>query len=381
MTSSIASSTAYSGNSKNILPLENKHQNMTICHLGEFGLLKELFKKLPKPSSHTVCGVGDDAAVIDNGKTYLLATCDTQTAGVHFLSNAVTPESIGQKAVAITTSDIAAMGGTPRHLLISIMTPNDMSVDFLTRLYDGFRIGCDAYGIDIIGGNTSRGSSLSINLFLLGDIEKELLLTRKSARPGDLVVVTGTLGDSAAGLEILKHNLQYEHTGDALEGLPAIAALKRLQAGARRRCTLLSHHTNPTARVAEGQAIAKTKLATSMIDISDGLSSDISHICDESNVGVELSIDTLPISKELKAYCKVINIPAWDYALNGGEDYELLFTVPASKFSTFQKQFSKESKTPITVIGKILPKNSDRFLVFPDRKKVPLSPGGWDHFT
>lgn len=336
---------------------------MRVRDIGEFGLIARIARALPAPGAGVVVGIGDDVAVLHtDGTHYLLATCDIQVEGVHFLRDKITPRQLGRKVVAINVSDIAAMGGLPRSLLVSLVLPKDTEVAFVDGLYEGMQEECTRWGAEIVGGNMAHSpDGIIVDVFLLGDVEPEHLLRRSGARVGDQVLVTGTLGDSAAGLALLLHP-------DA-------------------RCTdehrqwVLGRHLTPTPRLYEGRVIARSRMATAMIDVSDGLASDIGHICEMSAVGVRLRAGALPISGAARAVAEAVGADVQDWALFGGEDYELLFTAPPDRATELARQVSEETGTPVTVIGEITPPDEGMTLVRRDGSAVPLKKGGWDHFS
>jgi len=302
--------------------------------LGEFELIDKLTRNLPGYGKEVIEGIGDDCAVIkQNANKYLLATCDAQVAGVHFLLD-TDPGQIGQKAVAVNISDIAAMGGQPTLCLVSLIIPKSIDTEYIDSVYSGIRLMCERYGIQIIGGNISSGEQLVIDITMMGAVNPKKMLLRSGAKPGDKVLVTGSLGAAAAGVVSKKHIL-------------------------------------PTPRIKESNAIAKSKLATSMIDISDGLLSDISHICDQSNVGVTLNETQIPVSDSANLL----------QALSGGEDYELLFTAPSESVEMLIKMISRKTKTPVKVIGEVVPKKEGRWIIDKNGQKRPLISDGWDHFA
>lgn len=325
---------------------------MITKRLTESSLIDRIAARLYRYKNNVVKGIGDDTAVIKaNRNKYLLFTCDSFVSGVHFSEKYSTPYQIGRKAAAINISDVAAMGGKPNHFLVSLFLPEGPTEKFIDELYQGLTEECNLYDIDIIGGNTARSNQFIIDLFLIGEVSPRNLLLRSGAKVGDLVLVTGTLGDSAAGLKLLQ-NFQ-------------------LNIPERDKKRLIFRHLTPTPRIKEGMIIGKSKKATSMIDISDGLSSDLGHICDESQVGVKLFTDKIPVYGSVKI----------DLALNGGEDYELCFTVPAKYVSDISQKLKKETATNVTIVGEIIPFLQGRWLIDGAGKKLPLMAKGWDHFT
>ena len=320
-------------------------------NISEFSLINRIANKFRKYKSDVLKGIGDDTAVVKlNKNKCLLYTCDTLVSGVHFSEKYSTPYKIGRKAAAINISDIAAMGGKPNHFLVSLFLPEGTTEKFIDELYKGLTEECNLYDIDIIGGNIARSNQFIIDLFLIGEVSPNNLLLRSGAKVGDIVLVTGNLGDSAAGLRLLQN--------------------PQLNIPERDKKRLISRHLTPIPRIKEGMIIAESKKATSMIDISDGLSSDLLHICEESQVGVKLFTDRIPVSDSVKI----------DLALNGGEDYELCFTVPAKYASDISQKLEKETAINVAIVGKIIPKIQGRWLINDAGKKFPLKAKGWDHF-
>lgn len=334
---------------------------MKISELGEFGLIARLARALPSPTSDVVVGIGDDVAVLGADGRYLLATCDIQVEGVHFLRDKTTPHQLGRKVVAINVSDIAAMGGAPKYALISLVLPKETEVAFVDELYAGMQAECARWGINIVGGNMAHSpNGIMVDFFLLGETTPQHLLRRAGARVGDAVLVTGTLGDSAAGLALLMH-----------PETPCAEA---------HRTAVLQRHLTPTPRLHEGQLAARSALATAAIDVSDGLASDIGHICEMSNVGVQLWAEAIPISAATRAVAEALAADPLQWALFGGEDYELILTAPADKATILAQRIAQETSTPVSIIGEIVPAEQGSLLVHADGSTKPLRPSGWDHF-
>lgn len=335
---------------------------MHISDIGEFGLIQRISQMLPTGGPDVVVGIGDDVAVLRaSSERLLLATCDIQLEGAHFLRDRITPYQLGRKALAINLSDIAAMGGYPKYALISLGLPPDISVAYVDELYVGLRAEAEEAGVTIVGGNMSRSPlGLVVDIFLLGEVAAEHLVLRSGARPGDVVLVTGTLGDAAAGLALL--------LDEALQPDEALAAPVK--------AALLT----PTPRLAEGQAIARTELATAMIDLSDGLASDVGHICERSEVGVRIWAERLPVSPAVREIAALAGRDPLEWALAGGEDYELLFTAPPQAAEALRTAVAEATGTPVTVVGEITPSAGGRVLIQADGRTVPLEAIGWDHF-
>ncbi len=334
---------------------------MRIAEIGEFGLIDRVARSLPTLGEGVVVGIGDDAAVLRISEDrYLLTTCDIQVEGVHFLKDKIAPWQLGRKAVAINLSDVASMGGKPRYLTVSLSLPKETAVAYVDGLYEGIRQECEACGVDVVGGNMAHSPHIIVDTFLVGEVEAERLLLRSGTGVGDRVLVTGSLGDSGAGLALL---LNPEATCEEVH-----------------RQRVLDAHLTPKARLEEGRAIALSGLATAMIDVSDGTVSDIGHICEMSHVGAQLWAANLPVSEATQAVARATGKDALELALGGGEDYELLFTAPAKQVDELAHLVQRETGTPVTVIGEIVPATEGITLVHADGTRTSLRGGGWDHF-
>ncbi|MCX7682582.1 MAG: thiamine-phosphate kinase [Anaerolineae bacterium] len=334
---------------------------MRICDIGEFGLIDRIARSLPPPGEGVIVGIGDDVAVLRSSERHILATCDIQVEGVHFLRDKIRPYQLGRKAVAINVSDIAAMGGLPRYLLVSLVLPKETEVEFVDGLYEGMREECSRWGAAIVGGNMAHSpGGIVVDLFLLGEVEPGWLLQRSGAQVGDRVLVTGTLGDSAAGLALLLH--------------PEASCLDI------HREFALCRHLTPLPRLWEGRAVARSGLATAAIDVSDGLAGDIGHICERSGVGVRIWAGALPISNAARAVAEAVGADPLEWALSGGEDYELLFTTPAGRAEELARRVYEETGTPVSIIGEVVPADQGISLTRPDGSTLPLRKSGWDHF-
>jgi thiamine-monophosphate kinase len=334
-----------------------------VADIGEFGLIARLARRVPAYASDVVEGIGDDVAVVrlGNGRL-LLMTCDIQVAGVHFLPGVITFYQLGRKIAAINLSDIGAVGGQPRHFLVSLGLPPDTEVEDLEALYDGLREECETLEVDVLGGNISQLPVLTIDAFLVGEVEEARLLRRRGAGPGDLVAVTGKLGGSRAGLELALHP-------ELRAGLPPAIVEAALAA-----------HLTPRPRVREGQALAACPGVTAMIDVSDGLAADIGHICDESQVGVRLWAETLPAAESVAPIARMASADPLAWALGGGEDYELCFTVRPASVDAAALAVRAATGLAVTVIGEVLPREEGRLLRVPGAGEEALPGAGWDHF-
>jgi thiamine-monophosphate kinase len=311
--------------------------------LQEFQLIETLHKRYGATGPHVVRGIGDDAAVVTPIKGQeLVVTTDLLAEGVHFDHTTATFQDIGYKAAVASLSDIAAMGAKPDYLLVSLAIPPSRTAADIQQLYRGLMLACRPHGVELIGGDTSASRhSLFVNIVLIGSVSAGRALTRDGAQVGDLLYVTGTIGDSLAGLRLLS----------------ARPGTKRALPGSKRASVqgLIRRHLRPTPRVSVGQILSAQRLATSAIDLSDGLSGDLRHLCKQSHVGAEIDGDALPISSALRRYADMKNLDAVDTALQGGEDYELLFTV-APRHGRKVERLEGQVDCRLSCIGVIKPK-------------------------
>lgn len=334
---------------------------MEIKELGELGLIKRLAEQFLTSHPRIIKGIGDDASVtIQDNSTYLLCTTDALVEDIHFSLKCTSSYNLGRKAVSVSLSDIAAMGGTPTFLLTSIILPPTTSLDFVNLLYKGIKERAEEFGVTLIGGNTtSSPDKIIISTIMLGEVPKDRVVFRKGASIGDNIYVTGHLGNSALGMKIWKEK------GNNIITDPF------------HKDAMLAH-IDPCPRVKEGRKIAEKKLATSMIDISDGLISDLRHIAEQSMVGAKIWAKKIPIPTGLKRW--LLDHPQdITLALSGGEDYELLFT--ASKENGHEIDvLSKELGIPITQIGEIVPKENGVTVLDEKDKALKLKREGFEHF-
>ncbi|HUI46233.1 MAG TPA: thiamine-phosphate kinase [Nitrospirota bacterium] len=334
---------------------------MKISSLGEFGLIEKIRKLVIRRSSAVMVGIGDDAAALKvSASSLLLASTDMLIEGVHFNLAYTDFYSLGWKSAAVNLSDIAAMGGVPRFCLTSLGIPPAFSVEQISDFYRGFNAMLRAHRTILVGGDTcSSRNGLMVSVTVLGGVEKAHVLTRAGAKPGDRIFVTGNLGDSAAGLEILKFGAKRRGS------IRTTAVAKRL----------IDAHLRPAPRLEWGRTIALSRCARAMIDISDGLSSDLGHICEQSGVGAVIEAAKLPLSLSLrKAAAYLVNTPVY-YALSGGEDYELLFTAPPEKIRKL-----RSLGVPLHEIGEIT-RNRAMMILDHNGKQTSLRATGYDHFA
>lgn len=308
---------------------------MELREVGEFGLIERVKKKVPPYPTNVIKGIGDDGAISSlSAGLSLVSTVDLLVEGIHFDLSFTSAFLLGRKVLAVNLSDLAAMGAKPLFALISLALPGHLKVEFVDEFISGFLEIAQENKVALIGGDTSSSiDRLFVSVTLLGEGAKEKLLCRQGAQVGDDLYVTGTLGDALEGLKILQKKK------DSLS--PAEAYL-------------VERHLNPSPRLKEGAILAEKNLARAMIDISDGLLSDLEHICTESKVGATIQVEKIPLSAPLRQICKERDEPAWKSGLRGGEDYELLFTAPPEKAVQIEK-LGREWQCGITRLGKIEP--------------------------
>jgi len=319
--------------------------------LGEFGLIDLLAKMAVGRDKQLLIGIGDDAAAWQGDASIQLATVDSFIQDVHYPSGTASWPELGWKALAVNLSDIAAMGGLPRYALVSLALPPQTEVDDVTALYTSLLELAKTHGVTIVGGDISNAPLVVISITVLGSSPQNKILTRASARPGELVAVTGHLGAAAAGLEMLTKKLKLE-----------------AEATARFRQAFFK----PTPLLAEGQLLLKQGVKTA-IDISDGLVADLNQICKASRVSARIDTERVPVEPIVKA---VFGERALELALTGGEDYELLFTAKAEVIA----RIKKATPCPISAIGEI---TAGQGVTVVDRQGNPvdLAKSGWEHFT
>lgn len=334
---------------------------MKVAELGEFGLIDRLNKDLIAIPNEVICGIGDDTAVLpaqDRGD--LLFTTDMLVEDVHFSLGFSSPYQIGWKAIACSVSDIAAMGGRPSNATISLAIPRGIEVEFIDELYAGLRAAGQRYGVNIVGGDTVKTAGpIVVNVALLGWVECGRAVYRSGARPGDLIAVTGSLGDSAGGLKILKNDLS---------NLPA-----------HKKEYLLNRHLEPQPQLQLGPALAQRGLVTAMNDVSDGLASEVLEITRASNVGCVLVDQDIPISVPLFRLAAQMNTDAVEMALFGGEDYQLVFTFAPDNLEVIE-QIGAELGEEITVVGQITHREAGKIRRKGTNQEVNLEPMGYNHF-
>ncbi len=330
---------------------------MDLRQLGEFGLIDRIQKRFPPPASTVPLGIGDDAAaILPSAKQYLLLTTDSLIEGVHFDPAFSTFREVGYKSVMVNVSDIAAMGGAPRFFLISLGLTRRQTVEEIDHLYQGIEKGSREAGLDLLGGNVAFSTGpFFISPTVLGEVPKKEMITRAGAREGDGLYVTGTLGDAAAGLALLQKGIETK---------PFARLVRR--------------YRSPQARWREGRLLAKARIPSAMIDLSDGLSSDLGHVLKQSGLGAEIEADRLPLSSSLRRAALQMGTDPLEYALHGGEDYELLFSVPESKTRKLEKMI-EDGLIAARRIGRMAPRRIGLRLKEPSGRSRSIASGGWDH--
>jgi thiamine-monophosphate kinase len=342
--------------------MENKR--LEISQLGEFGLIDRIKSKFTSQSSGTVLGIGDDAAVVDVGNDYVLISTDMLVEGIHFDLSYVPIQHLGYKAVAVNVSDIVAMNGKAAQITVSIALSNRFSVDAVDALYEGIKAACDNYGVDLVGGDTTSSTSgLIISITAIGRVPKNKVAYRSGAKENDIICVTGDLGGAFAGLQVLEREKQ------------VFLANPDMEPGLEKYDYIVGRQLKPEARA---EIILDLEefgvIPTSMIDVSDGLASELLHISKESKVGVRIYEDKIPIDQLTYDTAIEFNLDPITCALNGGEDYELLFTINKAD------QEKIKNHPDIHMIGYIHARAEQNVMVTRSDQLIPLRAQGWDHF-
>lgn len=333
-----------------------------ISSLGEFGLIDRLTKDLPRFHDSTVKGVGDDAAVLSYPATRILVTTDLLLENVHFDLTYVPLKHLGYKSAVVNFSDIYAMNGTPRQITVSLGVSKRFTVEHIEELYSGIRLACEIYGVDLVGGDTSAShQGLVISITCIGDAPEDKVVMRSGARDTDLICVSGDLGAAYMGLQLLEREKI------------ASAGQKDFQPELGGKEYIIERQLKPEARKDIIAELAKAGIKpTAMMDVSDGLSSELLHICKASGCGCRVYEDRIPIDYQTAMMAEELNMNLVTAALNGGEDYELLFTVPLT-------DHEKIKQLPgIRVIGYITKPELGSALITRDDTEIPLRAQGWN---
>jgi thiamine-monophosphate kinase len=340
---------------------ESDSSQTPITKIGKFGLIERLSERATKLNKSTLSGIGDDSAVIETGKKLTLVTTDLLLEGIHFNLIYMPLKHLGYKAVLRGISDIYAMNGTPSQILVSIGISSRFSVENIEDLYDGVSMACSKYGIDLAGGDTTSSlTGLTISVTAVGTVEKEKLVKRNGAKPNDLVCVTGDFGASYMGLQLLERERKLFEKEKVQQ--PDLAGYEYL----------ISRQIKPELPVAVLEELDKAGiLPTSMIDVSDGLASDLLHICKSSGTGCRIYYDKIPVDYETSRLAEEFKLDPITPALNGGEDYEFLFTISLDKFELIKPI------TGVKVIGHITLSESGNYLVGGDGSEIEIKAQGW----
>ncbi len=340
-------------------------QRTEIATLGEFGLIEHLTNDIQLTQKTSVKGIGDDAAVIDNTNKKTLVTTDILLEGIHFDLTYVPLKHLGYKAAVVNFSDIYAMNGTPQQIVVSLGISKRFCVEDMEALYEGLKLACKIYDVDLVGGDTSSSlTGLTINITCIGYAEENQLVYRTGAQNTDLIFVSGDLGAAYMGLQLL------EREKNVFDGQADF------QPDFTGKEYLLERQLKPEARKDIVKLLAENHIKpTSMIDISDGLSSDMLHICKQSKVGCAIYEERIPIDYQTALMAETFNMNVSTVALNGGEDYELLFTVPMS----LHEQVS--ALQGIHLVGHITAEENGCYLITRDGQEMQLKAQGWNPLT
>ena len=310
-----------------------------------------------------VVGIGDDAAVVETGHGQTVLTTDMLVEGVHFERSYVSAADLGYKSMVVNVSDIAAMGASPRHAVVSLALSPEVDEGWVVGLYGGMRDACAEYALSLIGGDLNRAPAVVVAVTVTGEVAAGRAVERSGARPGDRIVVTGELGASAGGL---------------LVGQKGSAELGGALASEWAR-ELVRAHLRPVARVGEGQTLAQAG-ASAMMDLSDGLAKDLSRLCSASGSGARVSLPAVPVAGALREGALALGIDPLALAISGGEDYELLATIDPSAVRTVASELKERFGVTLTDIGTIV-EGSGLVTVDAGGREATLEPKGWDHFA
>lgn len=343
--------------------LEDKNQPRTaLSQLGEFGLIDHLTQNFDIKLPSTLKSIGDDAAVLDFNNQKAVISTDLLIEGVHFDLAYMPLRHLGYKAVVVNLSDIAAMNATPTQITVSVAVSNRFPLEALEELFAGIALAAKIYNVDVVGGDTtSSQKGLILSITAIGQAIESEIIYRNGAKENDLLVVTGDLGAAYMGLQVLEREKQVFQVNP--NNQPDLDTYTYL----------IERQLKPEARTDIKELLKKLEVQpTSMIDISDGLSSEVLHLCKQSNVGCNLFEEKIPVDPQFIQVCEEFNIDATTIALNGGEDYELLFTISLDDFDKIK------ANPNFTVIGHMTPQNDGMHLITRANTKIPLKARGWN---
>ncbi|MEX0928620.1 MAG: thiamine-phosphate kinase [Balneolales bacterium] len=333
---------------------------MKLKELGEFGLIDQIKKRFEEDYTESVTGIGDDCAVIPKNERELsLVTCDTLIEDIHFKMDKIEPENLGYKSLAVNISDIAAMGGKAEYAFLSLAMPGDMSCTWIDRYLGGLHDLAREEGLILLGGDTTRSPErMAITITVIGSVDNRNVKRRSGAKPDDVICVTGYLGDSGGGLQLLLENREVKD---------------------EQECQLVNAHNRPKAFHSEGRWLSTQPGVHAMIDISDGLASDASHIAKASALSLLIETERLPVSGSLKAVSKRHGWNIQQLAVSAGEDYVLLCTVDPSMIQRTQETYYEKFGSRLFDIGKVKKGRPGAGFLHKGRKISP-GPGGFNHF-
>ncbi len=332
---------------------------MKLKELGEFAFIDRFSKAFQTASKNHLLGIGDDCAVIPiDDENSQLVTTDTLVDSIHFISSKTDPIDLGYKALAVNLSDIAAMGGTPKYAFLCLTTPQDIEVEWYDKFFDGFKQCCDQFEVKLLGGDMTKTTShLVITVSLLGTAAKDKIKFRSTAKPGDLICVTGKIGDSVGGLHAY------------MNSLPNSEAVEYLK----------NAHFRPYPHIAEGKWLAAHTGVHAMLDISDGIESDIQRIMEKSGCGAEIELTELPLSDHYIDIGRDQGWDIWELALTGGEDYCLMLTLDPKHYAKIADQFASQFNKNLSKIGNITDKKAELKLTF-EGEGHEITKRGYNHF-
>lgn len=344
--------------------MESGEKRTELGDLGEFGLIDQIQSSVELRNSSSKLGIGDDAALIDAGDHYKVVSTDLLTEGVHFDLSYFPIKHLGYKAVSVNVSDIAAMNAIPEQILISLALSNRFSVEAIDEFYEGVKMACEDYKVDLVGGDTSSSAGgLFISVTAIGRVDKDKVSKRSGAKDKDIICATGDLGGAYVGLQILEREKQ------------VFMADPNMQPQLEKYEYLVGRQLKPTARMDIIHELAELNIVpTSMIDISDGLASELLHLQKHSGLGIKIYEDKLPLDNQTYETAVEFGLDPITCVLNGGEDYELLFTISQSDFDKLEKH------RDIHFIGFMDETDKDAGLVTKSETWVPLKAQGWNHF-
>ncbi len=341
---------------------EKEEKFTPIDKLGEFGLIDHLTKEIKLIKASSIKGVGDDCAVLEFLNKQTLVTSDALVEGVHFDFTYVPPKHLGYKSVVVNLSDIYAMNARPTQIIVNLAVSNRFGVEFLEQIYKGIKLACDVYEVDLVGGDTTSSySGLMLSITAIGEAEEKDIVYRSGAKPNDLIVVSGDLGGAYMGLQLLEREKA------------VFMENQNMQPELKDFGYVLERQLKPEARKDIVDLLEKLEVKpTSMIDISDGLSSEVIHLCRQSKTGVRLYEEKIPIDPSVYKLCEEFKLTTTTVTLNGGEDYELLFTIDINDHDKIK------ANPNLTVIGHVTEESDGMNLITRDNKAIKLNAQGWD---